>query len=106
MVPANAKAPMLAATGAMENVNVRYALVALRIAGIPGFNLMVLRVTATGCNLLVLLKRLNVMGRQRAPYMRRLDPATCKRVAHARVSKLAPKSSVNVSPLPTANVAP
>jgi hypothetical protein len=57
---------MYAPTCAVELVDVRHALGCIGLAGIPRLYFVVLWVTAAGRYLLVLLQRLDVLGRDQA----------------------------------------
>ncbi len=95
---------MLSSTAiAVENVNIWGLLVGMALECL---DVMVLRMTATTGNLLVLLKRLDELRRQQgAEFGNRIARAGLN-VAHAIAQILAPKSSVMVSPVATVNVDP
>jgi hypothetical protein len=99
----NAKATVVLAASAVENVNVRDLLVRMRLVG---RNLVVLWMPATRGNLLVMLQRLDVFRRQKPEQLLNRIAAAGENVRHAMVKTDAPKSTVNVSPVATVNVVP
>ena len=96
ITPANTKPAMLAPAGAVKDVDVRRRLISLRLESL---NLVVLRMPAARRDLLVLLQSFDIFDRYQPAEFGDWIPRTGLNVAHVRVNALAPKSTVNVSPL-------
>jgi hypothetical protein len=101
------EAPMLPPACAVEDVDVGHALGRDFLARIPGFDVVVFRVTAARRYLLVALQIFDPLGRDASRAASDLDPIASQYVRHqANVATEAPKSSVNVSPLPSVKFPP
>ena len=74
---------MLATAGAMHDVDIRHAFIAIRLRRIPRLDLVVFRVPAAMGDLLVLLQRLEILDRQQVPQLGRRPALTGEIVAHA-----------------------
>ena len=91
----------------MEDVEVRHTTVSLGIAGIERFDFVILRMPTTGCDQLILFQRFDILGWKQADQLGNWISWTGEGMCHHdAVNKLAPKSTVIVSPTATVKVAP